>query len=82
MLAREEGEVILMPEMSEENYSALVERLAAQDKKIEGLEKRIADISAMNKVLLQTSDDGSIVRNPTERHEELDKKLKGALFHA
>lgn len=71
-----------MPEMSEENYKALLEKLDAQDKKIEGLEKRIGDISAMNKVLLQTTEGESRVQSSTERHNELDKKLKGGLFHA
>ena len=71
-----------MPEMSEENYKALLQRLEAQDKKIEGLEKRIGDVSEMNKVLLQTTDSGTGVRTPAEEHAELDKKLKGALLHA
>ena len=71
-----------MPEMTEENYKALLERLDNQDKLIAEQTKKIADIVAMNRVLLQTSDDGARVQPTSERHKELEDKLKGGLRHA
>lgn len=71
-----------MPEMSEENYNALMERLKQQDEKIATLEKKFHDVSAMNSVLLRTTGDGSQVQTKPERMKELEKKLKGGLNHA
>ena len=68
-----------MPEMSEENYMALMERLDRQDALIEAQNKKLADLAAMNNALLRTTDDGHQVRNPSERHKELELKLKGGI---
>lgn len=69
-----------MPEMSEENYKMLLERLDAQDKKIEVLEKQNADIVAMNKSLI-----GRTSETPAEKkvdRDELRGKLLRGLKHA
>lgn len=70
-----------MPEMSEENYIALMERLDRQDALIEAQNKKLADLAAMNNALLRTTDDGSQVQNPSARHAELEHRLKGGLKH-
>lgn len=71
-----------MPEMSEENYKAIMERLDKQDQLIEAQNKKLADLANMNSVLLRTNDDGSPSSASHERHNELEKKLKGGLRHA
>ena len=71
-----------MPEMSEENYKALLERLEQQDKTIEGLVKKFEDMAKMNKVLMQTSTDSSRVQPSVDRKKELAEKLKGGIKHA
>lgn len=71
-----------MPEMSEENYNALLERLKKQDETIASLNKRIEDVCAMNTALLNTSDSGLPSTPPSERRKELAEKLKGGLRHA
>lgn len=71
-----------MPEMSEENYMALMDRLDKQDALIEAQNKKLADLAAMNSALLRTTDNGGQVVNPSARRQELAEKLKGGLKHA
>ena len=71
-----------MPEMSEENYKAIMERLDKQDKLIEAQNKKLSDLAAMNKVLMQTTDEGGSSTPTAVRHKELEEKLKGGLKHA
>lgn len=70
-----------MPEMSDENYKLLLERLDKQDALIEAQNKKLQDIAAMNSALL-SHDEPRQVQSSEERRKELEKKLKGGLFHA
>lgn len=71
-----------MPEMSEENYNALMEKLAKLEERSTALEKRITDVVAFNNTLLHTTSDGHITVDAKERHKELEQKLKGVFNHA
>lgn len=62
-----------MPEMSEENYTALLERIDSQDKTIEALNKRLTDLAAMNKALMRTTDIPP--KSASDRHHDLEAKL-------
>lgn len=71
-----------MPDMSEENYNALLARLESQDKLIEEMNQRIKDVCAMNSALLNTTDNSAPSRLKSGRSKELETKLKGGLRHA
>ena len=71
-----------MPEMSEDNYQAILKKFDELEKKTEGLEKKIADVTAFNNALLQTADDTGKIVSPSARKKELEEKLKGAFKHA
>lgn len=66
-----------MPEMSEDNYNALLERLANQDTEIADLKKQIKDIAALNKTLLNSSAPGMPNMAKEQRREQLHDKLFG-----
>lgn len=65
-----------------DNYKLLLEKFKEYDSKIEALEKSNADIIAMNRELLSTSEPKSQGATTTERRAELEKKLKEGLKNA
>ena len=66
-----------MPEMTEENYKMLLERLDIMEKRQGELEKNNQDLVAMNRALLTGSNKPVIDKE--ERLKELGKKLKEGL---
>lgn len=66
-----------MPEMTEENYKLLLERLDIMEKRQSELEKNNQDLVAMNRALLTGSNKPAIDKE--ERLKELGKKLKEGL---
>ena len=71
-----------MPEMSEENYQAIMKKFDELEKKQEALDKKITDVTNFNNALLQTADDNGKIVSPSARKKELEEKLKGAFKHA
>lgn len=70
------------PTVGNDNYQLLLEKFKEYDSKIEALEKANADIVAMNRELLTTSEPKSQGATTTERRAELEKKLKEGLKNA
>lgn len=66
-----------MPEMTEDNYKMLLERLDIMEKRQSELEKNNQDLVAMNRALLTGSNKPAIDKE--ERLKELGKKLKEGL---
>ena len=76
-----------MPEMSEENYKLLMERLdsieADYKAKIAALEKKNNDLAAMNLALVgRTKESASATDDKKALKEALNKKLDGGLKYA
>ena len=69
-----------MPEMTEENYNALMERLDKMQTDMDALKKANADLAAMNRTLI-----GRTSGTPTEEQVDmkaLGEKLMKGLKHA
>lgn len=69
-----------MPEMSEENYSAILSAIDELRAKNVELEKRLTDMTTMNKALLSSrggQQDNKV--DPQVRRKELEEKLKGSI---
>ena len=69
-----------MPEMSEENYSAIMSAIEELRAKNLELHKTIQDMTNMNKALLSSNggrQDKTV--DPEVRHKELEDKLKGSI---
>ena len=76
-----------MPEMTEENYRLLMERLdkmqADYDTKINDLIKKNADLAAMNMALVgRTKESPAADEDKAKVKEALNKKLDGGLKYA
>lgn len=69
-----------MPEMSEENYSAILSAIDELRAKNVELEKRLTDMTTMNKALLSSRGGQQDNKVDTQaRRKELEEKLKGSI---
>ena len=66
-----------MPEIGEDNYNMLLEKLKETEAKMEALEKKVGDVVSMNRSLLNSS--SAPVIDKDKRKAELGKRLKEAL---
>lgn len=63
-----------------DNYSILIERLDAMEKKYSELEKKYDDTVSMNKALLNRSEESVATPEASDkRHKELEEKLMKGL---
>ena len=69
-----------MPEMSKENYEALLARLEEQDKTIQDLNSKVADMSNLMKAnISRKSASNQNQVDPEQRKKELSEKLERSL---
>ena len=66
-------------EMSEENYKLFLEKIDGMEKRVAELEKKNKDLVDMNRALLGRTSSSEPVVNKEARRKELAEKLKGGI---
>lgn len=73
-------EVVGMPEMSEENYQALLTAIEDLRQENDNINKRLSDMTAMNKALLNSRGGSQqVTQDTSKRQKELYDKLQRSI---